>query len=142
MPCFGEYHYLTDMYVVDNDAFKRSNIRWASTADYERVKKQNAQFDKDLETMNSKLKKRFEEQGYLTLGDMIEILHIKAECYNPYILYTGPVDKYRKDMIEAGMRFYRESRKSDDPNVRISSYKKFNQVNEALDELDGKSKED
>ena len=99
----------------------------------------NEQFERDLGKLKAKLKNKFYEQGYLTVGDMLDILRLDAGVTNPFILYTGNCDKYRQDMEKLGMKFYREAR----PITSLEGskkYQKFLKVAEALDDLDNTPK--
>ena len=96
-------------------------------------------FERDLSNLKKKLKNKFYEQGYLTVGDMVEILHLNLNeaNFNPYILYTGDTKLYRNAMENLAIKKYRENRSNSNKyNYDYSNYREFQRINMALDDLE------
>lgn len=103
----------------------------------EEQKVPDERFERDLSNLKKKLKNKFYEQGYLTVGDMVEILHLnvnEAE-FNPYILYTGDVKLYRNAMENLAIKKYRAHRRNIN-NYDPSNCREFYRINNALDDLE------
>lgn len=105
----------------------------------EEQKVPDERFERDLSNLKKKLKNKFYEQGYLTVGDMIEILHLNVNeaDFNPYILYTGDTKLYRNAMENLAIKKYRTHRSNINNNKYTSKeYLEFQLINRALDDLE------
>ena len=107
----------------------------------EEQKPVDERFERDLNILKKRLKDKFYEKHYLTAGDMVNVLNLDVTDinFNPFILYTGDIKAYRKDMEKLAIDKYRMFWKK---NIfgSNSAYFDFRKINEALDELE-KSKE-
>lgn len=107
----------------------------------EEQKPVDERFERDLNNLKKRLKDKFYEKHYLTAGDMVNVLNLDVTDinFNPFILYTGDIKAYRKDMEKLAIDKYRMFWKK---NIfgSNSAYFDFRKINEALDELE-KSKE-
>lgn len=54
--------------------------------------------EQKLEKKFKKLKEKLEEDGYILSGYLCEVMNL--ECDNPYELYCGNKETWKKDMIE------------------------------------------
>lgn len=117
----------------------------------EEQKVPDERFERDLSNLKKKLKNKFYKQGYLTVGDMVDILslNVSKKSFNPYILYTGDTARFKEDMTKLAMDFYRKYKKSTWTDEEIKHYgirswktsgldyhTEFELINEALDDLE------
>jgi len=105
----------------------------------EEQKVPDERFERDLSNLKKKLKNKFYEQGYLTVGDMVELLHLNVNGpdFNPYILYTGDTKLYRNAMENLAIKKYRAHRSNINNNKYTSAeYREFQRINMALDDLE------
>lgn len=105
----------------------------------EEQKVPDERFERDLSNLKKKLKNKFYEQGYLTVGDMVELLHLNVNGpdFNPYILYTGDTKLYRNAMENLAIKKYRTHRSNINNNKYTSAeYREFQRINMALDDLE------